>query len=412
MVVLLPLALALYASYPPVGVPVQRKTVEKKVARTPEEARQNDVQTGQLYVASEDVTWQRFLPLALGARDEVTRVVERREDGTVVEEVTTIVQGRVKLGLDVAGGTELLYQLSPEEGERLGGKLGTTIDILKKRIDPSNVKQYPIQAVGQRRILIQVPRATATEVEQLKTRLEKMGKLEFMLAVPLPRNTSEPKFIRYYEEAEQGRAPEGFVRMFVDGDPTQDYYLVKKGEPEITGRFLAPGSLRRTTDQRGFPAVGFEFNAMGVRKFARITETNSGWALAIVLDDVLKSAPLIRGRIYGPGIVEGNFSEDEVSDMVNVLRAGSLPMDITLLQESTVGPQLGRDSIRRGLLALAVAGLLVLSFIGVYYITCGLVADGALILNLVLLMGVLCILGAALTLPGMAGVLLTVGMAV
>lgn len=412
LLVVLPLLLAVYASYPPAGVIAEKKTVEKKVARTAEEAEAHGVQVGQHYEVSADVTYKRFLPLAPREREEVRRLVERAEDGTIVEEVTTIVQGRVKLGLDLAGGTELLYQLSPEEGESLGGALGNTIDILKKRIDPSNVKEYRIQALESRRILIQVPHATASEVEQLKSRLEKMGKLEFRLAVPLPLHTEESKFLRLYEEAEQGRVPEDFTIMHVEGDATQDYYLVKKGEPPVTGRDLDPRSLRRTTDRNGFPAVGFEFNPMGVRTFAQVTERNRGWALAIVLDGVLKSAPLIRGRIYGPGIIEGRFSEQEVADMVNVLRAGSLPMDITLLQESTVGPQLGRDSINKGLVALAVAGLLVLAFIGVYYLRCGMVADGALILNLVLLLGVLCILGAALTLPGMAGVLLTVGMAV
>ncbi|MHC4788238.1 MAG: protein translocase subunit SecD, partial [Planctomycetota bacterium] len=175
---------------------------------------------------------------------------------------------------------------------------------------------------------------------------------------------------------------------------------------------LAPGRLSPTTDQYGRPAVGFEFDAIGRRDFARITEKNRGWSLAIILDGVLKSAPVIRTRIYGAGIIEGDFGQDEVLNMVNVLRAGSLPMDIELLQENTVGPQLGRDSIRKGISALAVAGLLVLAFIGFYYLRCGMVADGALIMNLVLLIGVLCLLGAALTLPGMAGILLTVGMAV
>jgi len=149
-----------------------------------------------------------------------------------------------------------------------------------------------------------------------------------------------------------------------------------------------------------------------VRQFAGLTETNRGRALAIVLDGVLKSAPTIQERILGAGQITGDFTQEQVNDMLNVLRSGSLPMDIELLQESTVGPQIGRDSIRRGLEALAVAGLLVLIFIGVYYIRCGMVADAALIFNLVLLVGVLCVLGAALTLPGMAGILLTVGMAV
>ncbi len=185
---------------------------------------------------------------------------------------------------------------------------------------------------------------------------------------------------------------------------------MRKGEAAITGERLA--NVYPTVDERGAPAVGFEFDAVGTRRFAHITESNLGWSLAIILDGVLKSAPVIESRIAGAGIIRGDFTQQDVNDMVNVLRAGSLPMDITLLQESTVGPKLGRDSIRRGLLALAVAGLLVVGFIGLYYMGCGLVADGALLMNLVLLIGILSMLGAALTLPGMAGILLTVGMAV
>jgi protein-export membrane protein SecD/preprotein translocase SecF subunit len=407
--VVLPLLLALYASYPPVGVPVRKSVVEKKVARTEEEAEAHDVQVGQHYVVSRRVTWKRFLPLALGKQEQVTRLVERREDGTVTEEVTTVVQGRIQLGLDLAGGTELLYRLQPEKGQKLGGQAATTIDILKKRIDPSNVKEYRIQPLESDRILIQVPRATAAEVEQLKGRLERMGKLEFKLAVP---RTQEAKFVEYYEQAEAGRVPEGFTRMHLQGKPDNPFFLVRRGEPEITGKYLDPSKLRPTTDEYGRPAVGFQFNPAGSGRFAQITEANKGWGLAIILDGVLKSAPLIKMRISGPGQITGSFTQQEVADMVNVLRAGSLPMDIELLQESTVGPQLGRDSIRKGLGALAVAGLLVLAGMGVYYLRCGLVADGALLMNLVLLVGVLCILGAALTLPGMAGILLTVGMAV
>ncbi|MFW6457644.1 MAG: protein translocase subunit SecF, partial [Planctomycetota bacterium] len=126
----------------------------------------------------------------------------------------------------------------------------------------------------------------------------------------------------------------------------------------------------------------------------------------------LKSAPRIKSRIAGKGTIEGDFTSTEVREMVTTLRAGSLPVDIDLLQETSVGPKLGQDAIQRGLRAIAFGGLLVLLFVGIYYIRCGLVADGALILNLVLLTGVLGFLGAALTLPGVAGILLTVGMAV
>ncbi len=411
VLVLLPILLALYASYPPGDVVLEERRVERKIAETLEEAQAHGVRVGGTYVVDEQVLKRRWLPLAFGQRAEEVQLVERTEEGIIVERQSTTMRGRVQLGLDIAGGTELLYQLRPQPGEKISDQLPNIVAILKQRIDPANVKEYRIQTQENDRVLIQVPAATAAEVEQLKRRLEKMGKLEFKIAVPRPGPGAEAKFVRMYEEAEAGQPPDGYVRMYVEGDPANDYYLVKQGEPEITGRYLA--NVYPTRDPSGIrPAVGFEFNTIGARRFGQITEKNRGWALAIILDGALKSAPTIREQITARGIIEGQFTQQEVQDMVNILRAGSLPMDIELLQESTVGPQLGRDSIRRGLLSLAVAGLLVLAFVGIYYIGCGWVADGALLLNLVLLVGVLCLLGAALTLPGMAGILLTVGMAV
>ncbi len=207
-----------------------------------------------------------------------------------------------------------------------------------------------------------------------------------------------------YEEADRGQVPEGYAKMYIDDDQTKEYSLVKKGDAAITGRYLAGSNgAYPTTDEYGRPAVGFEFNPVGAHIFSRITDTNRGQALAIILDGVLRSAPVIEERISARGIIRGHFTQEEVNSIVTILQAGSLPMDITLLQESTVGPQLGRDSINRGLLALAVAGFLVIAFVGIYYIGCGWVADAAVIINLILLLGVLCLLGAALTLPGMAG---------
>jgi len=438
IVVVLPVLLALYASYPPVPAVVRKARVEKKIAQTAEEAqahgvsvgqaypvgksrwqvarkeeeaRLHGVKVGQRYIAGETV-YKRWLPLASGARELERRQIERRPDGTIVEEEITTIRGRVKLGLDVAGGTELLYELKGQKGQAVSENVASTIQVLKQRIDPSNVKEYRIQATENNRILIQVPAATAAEVEMLKNRLEKMGKLEFKVAVPRPGPDTEAKFVQMYEEARRGQVPEGYVKMYIDGDDSDpdSFYLVKAGEAEITGRYLS--DVFPTVDEFATPAVGFTFNPVGARLFGQITENNRGWALAIILDGVLRSAPTIQERITGRGRITGRFTRQEVNDIVTVLKAGSLPMDIELLQESTVGPQLGRDSIRRGLLALAVAGILVLAFVGVYYLACGLVADAALIMNLVLLLGVLCILGAALTLPGMAGILLTVGMAV
>jgi protein-export membrane protein SecD/preprotein translocase SecF subunit len=277
---------------------------------------------------------------------------------------------------------------------------------LRRRIDPQNVKEFRIQPLGESRILIQVPEATQAEVEQLKDGITKMGRLEFRLGLP----PGDSKFQEKYERAMKGESVEGYKKVYLENDPEQQFYLLEDGPPAITGEYL--DQVNVTRDQRGRLAIGFRFNARGRRQFASITERNRGKVLGILLDGVLKSAPVIRSRIEGQGIIEGDFTQEEIDNLITVLRAGSLPMNVKLLQETTVGPQLGQDSIRKGLMSLAVAGIVVLTFIGFYYLTCGLVADGALILNLVFLTGVLGLLGAALTLPGLAGILLTVGMAV
>ena len=401
---------AIYAAYPPVEVPVEKKVVTEKIAQTSEVAKEHNVEVGETYKKDTESEERGWLPLALSKQGSREKIEERVQDGTLVREKTTTkyVLGRIKLGLDIAGGTELTYKLNPKEGQKLGEKLDKTINILKQRIAPSNIKQYRIQPVGEERILIQVPRASLEEVEALKERLTTMGKLEFKLAVP--RDSKKEEFQEMYKAAAQGEKVPGYTKLYREGDASNEFYLVKEGPAELTGQRLAQVYPRR--DQYGQPIVGFELDSVGARKFAMVTENNRGRLLAIILDGVLKSAPVIRTRIEERGQIEGNFTWEEVQRMVTVLQSGSLPVDLELLQESTVGPELGQDSIQKGLWSIAVAGVLVLVFIGIYYMTCGLIADGALIMNIVLLVGVLGLLGAALTLPGVAGILLTVGMAV
>jgi SecD/SecF fusion protein len=395
---------ALYAAYPPVRTPILKERIVEKIAETPEEADQHKVELGQTYVAERTVIMRRSLPLAMGSETTETELVGRREDGAAIKEVTTYKEGRIKLGLDIAGGTELLYELKGREGQSVSPKVEDTIKTLSQRIDPQNVKEFRIQPFGEHRVLIQVPKASREEVERLKQRLMKMGRLEFKLALPPDTNADK------YAAAKRGERVPGYVKMHEENDPTLPFYLVREGEAAITGEYLE--STYPTQDDTGRPAVGFTFNVPGRKKFALITERNRGWLLAIILDGTLKSAPIIEERIAGSGIIRGRFTRAEVDDLIAVLRAGSLSVDLELLQESTVGPQLGRDSIQTGIMATAVAGALVILFMAVYYLMCGVVADIALAMNLVFLMGVLGLLGATLTLPGIAGIALTLGMAV
>jgi preprotein translocase subunit SecD len=189
----------------------------------------------------------------------------------------------------------------------------------------------------------------------------------------------------------------------------REYYLLKKASV-VTGRDLR--TARRSQDQYGQPAVSFTLNPDGATKFSAYTGAHIGDRMAIVLDNKVRSAPVIRGHISDSGIIEGNFTVQGAEDLALVLRAGALPASITYLEERTVGPSLGRDSIERGTRS-GIAGLIVVAlFMLFYYKGAGINAVAALILNAVLLLGAISLFKATLTLPGIAGIILTIGMAV
>lgn len=398
------LIFALYAAYPPMRVALRQERIVEKEAETAEEAAEHGVNVGESYIIESETVMRRFLPLALGERSEDVRVLELREDGSVLKERTEYVEGRIKRGLDVAGGTELIYELRAAEAH-VDFNIRQIIDILRRRIDPQNIKEYVIQPAGENRILIQVPEATQAEVAALKDRITRMGRLEFRIGLP---RTEE--YAREYSRADEGIIEPGYMKMHIDGDPENPFYLIRTGDPEITGEYLQNVGVGR--DQRGQIAIDFRFNPEGGRMFARITSRHQGMLLGAVLDGVLQSAPVIQTTIRERGQITGRFTREEVDNLIAVLHAGSLPMDLDILQETTVGPQLGRDSIRRGLRSILIAGALVMLIMAGYYLACGFVADAVILLNLTLLAGVLGLLGATLTLPGLAGILLTVGMTV
>jgi preprotein translocase subunit SecD len=189
----------------------------------------------------------------------------------------------------------------------------------------------------------------------------------------------------------------------------RDYYLLRKAAI-VSGRELR--NARRGQGQFGEPVVNFYLVPAAGEKFAEFTAAHVGDPAAIVLDNKVISAPVIRSRIRDEGYIEGNFSLAEADDMALKLRAGALPASITYLEERTVGPSLGRDSVVRGVRAMVAGLVVVMLFMLIYYRLSGLNADLALILNIIILMGAMAYFGATLTLPGIAGVILTVGMAV
>ena len=282
---------------------------------------------------------------------------ETNEKGETVihKKIDYIAKGQIKLGLDLRGGSELLYKIKVDESEQRPGLTDEIIALLEKRIDPQGVLEYRLQQQGMRRILIQVPGATKSDIESLKQQITRLGKLEFRLAAAP--DSSE------FSDAKAGKAVPDFYKHWLrkrkgEVADTQDWFLVRN-KIEITGEHLT----RVFPDRKDIsPVIGFEFDQAGRSKFGRLTERNIGKPLAIILDGTLYSAPIIRDRIPGKGIIEGNFTQEEVNDMIAVMRAGSLPADLELEMETTVGPSLGKDSIRSGLLAGIIGGIFIIIF--------------------------------------------------
>jgi preprotein translocase subunit SecD len=188
-----------------------------------------------------------------------------------------------------------------------------------------------------------------------------------------------------------------------------EYYAIRKAVP-VTGTDLKNARVQK--GQLGQPNVGMSFTPDGARKFGALTGANVGRRLAIVLDNKVMSAPNIKSKIEDQGVIEGQFTQQQAADLALVLRSGSLPASLTTLEERTVGPSLGRDSIRQGVLASLIGFIALIAAVLLYYHGAGVNAVLALLLNLVILLGMMAYFKATLTLPGIAGIILTLGMAI
>jgi len=280
------------------------------------------------------------------------------------------------------------------------------VETIRNRVDQFGVAEPTITRQGDDRILIQLP--GVQDPERAKALIGKTALLEFKLVDERADA----------EAAVQGRVPEGDEVLYqrrVDKQTKAERkipYVVNK-RTLLTGGELTRAEVNADPNSPGNWQVAIEFTATGARIFGDITEQNVGRHLAIVLDGVLQSAPRINERIPGGrAVITGQFSVDEARDLAIVLRAGALPAPVTVLEERTVGPSLGRDSIRNGILSFVVGSGLVIAFMLVYYRGGGLIADAALLLNVLFLVGAFAAFGFTLSLPGIAGVVLTIGMAV
>jgi len=284
------------------------------------------------------------------------------------------------------------------------------LETINNRVDQFGVAEPLIQRQGIEgdRILIQLP--GVDDPERVKKIIKSTAFLEFkeVMQGPAPDRPSLLAGFAGLPPAD-GEVVSGNRTGFSGEVLGRSYYLVKKSSI-ITGRELR--SARRSQDEYGMPIVQFDLVPSAADKFGEYTSSHIGVPMAIVLDGNVMSAPTIRARITDSGIIEGNFSIEEAEDLALILRAGALPASIIYLEERTVGPSLGHDSIVRGVRA-AVSGLVaVMIFMLIYYRLSGLNANAALTINLIILMGAMAYFGATLTLPGIAGVILTIGMAV
>jgi len=280
-------------------------------------------------------------------------------------------------------------------------------ETLWNRVDELGLTEPTIQrqgGAGGERIIVELP--GVEDPERVKNIIKTTAKLEWKMVLGGPAMTEEELL-----EPHGGVVPEDME--IVKGDPKRTeggYYLLSR-VATVTGKDLR--MARRSVDEWNNPAVSFTLNPEGGRRFAQTTGENVGERLAIVLDGRVQSAPRIDERISGgSGIIHGRYTIEEAEDMALVLRAGAMPAEVKYLEERTIGPSLGADSIRKGLTSIIAALILILVFMVVYYRLAGVNAITALILNIIILAGALAYFRANLTVPGIAGIILTIGMAV
>ena len=332
--------------------------------------------------------------------------VETHPTSFILNRLQREAAGRIRLGLDLQGGTSFLMEMDTNRlsnASDANAALSQAVEVLRKRVDRFGVAEPVIVPEGKDAILVSLPGLSAAEQEDAIATLQKAAFLEFRLVHPQSSDLIKGNQIEAGYEIKRRK------ERTQDGRETIEEVVVKK-RPEMDGSSLKSAIVVR--GNLGEPQIDFTLNDEGAKKFGDITRENVGRRLAILLDGQLYSAPVIQGAIEtGRGQITGHFDQKEAFELANVLE-NPLRAPLTLKASHRVDPTLGKDSIRSGIRA-AIAGTLAVSlFMLVYYMISGMVANIALIANIVILLGVMCSVGTTLTLPGIAGIVLTVGMAV
>lgn len=281
--------------------------------------------------------------------------------------------------------------------------LHQALETIRNRVDEFGVAEPSIAARGRDRIVVQLPGLVSAETG--KRLISTAAVLEFKLVIDQAAK-GEDLLAKYNQKLPEGTK----IYAYKDEIGEVKEVLLLKEIADITGTYLTDARLG--FDENNMPAVNFRFNPQGAKKFGKITRENIGRRLAIVLDNVVRSAPVIQSQITDRGQITGSFTDEEAKSLAVILRAGALPVPVRIEEERTVGPSLGRDSIRLGKISMIVGSLLVVFFMGFYYKFSGLIANICVVLNILFILSLLAAFRATLTFPGIAGIILTVGMAV
>lgn len=311
-------------------------------------------------------------------------------------------QEKINLGLDLQGGMQLLLQIETDKvpAEHREDATDRVVEVIRNRIDEFGVREPVITKQGKDQVAVQLP--GITDRDRAKEIVGKTAHLEFKLGADNP---------DLLKEAEAGKVPAGYEYKEIKGERGGTSQILVNEKPVLTGDHLTTASVG--FDQYGGAIVQLEFDKEGAKIFDQVTFQNIGKQLAIVLDGKIHSAPVIRDRIpNGRAQISGNFTNAEASDLSLVLRAGALPAPVHIIEERTVGPTLGRDSIEKGVRAGLFGTLLVFLFMPAYYLLAGLIANVGLVVYVVMVLGSLALMQSSLTLPGIAGFILSIGMAV
>ncbi|MBU0880741.1 MAG: protein translocase subunit SecD, partial [Candidatus Omnitrophica bacterium] len=315
-----------------------------------------------------------------------------------------IQKGKVNLGLDLQGGMHVVLKVDttklPLDAKK--DAIDRAMEIIRNRIDQFGVGEMSIQRQGTDNIIVQLP--GVTDRDRALEIIGRTAHLEFKIV---------SDNIEDLKKAIANEPVEGYELKYLEGERAGKEPILVATDASLTGDLLVNAKTEFSSRGFGEPYVSLSLNSKGAELFANVTATNVGKRLAIVLDGKVVSAPVIREAIpSGQAQISGNFSVNEANDLSVILRAGALPAPVIVEEERTVGPLLGADSIKSGMTATTIGAILVFLFMLVYYRLSGMIANITLLINLLMILGCLAIFKGTLTLPGIAGLILTIGMSV